>query len=150
MGQNIAGNIQADFPGEEVLPPDTTNLVLQLSSDSLHTYYNAWSVADSVQANMDGDDGALAQIEQLNQSLGQNLLGNGPALLAAVQLNTEATLHIAQELQIANELHAVEVKMHAVEHAEVLNEKTQAHATEATAREWGVSAFVQEAETLIP
>ena len=150
MGQNIAGNIQADFPGEEVLPPDTTNLVLQLSSDSLHTYYNAWSVADSVQANMDGDDGALAQIEQLNQSLGQNLLGNGPALLAAVQLNTEATLHVAQELQIANELHAVEVKMHAVEHAEVLNEKTQAHATEATAREWGVSAFVQEAETLIP
>jgi hypothetical protein len=54
MGQNIAGNIQTDFPGEEVLPPDTTNLVLQLSSDSLHTYYNAWSVADMVQGNMVG------------------------------------------------------------------------------------------------
>jgi len=150
MGQNVSGSIEADFPGEEVLPPDTVPIVMQLSNDSLHTYYNAWSVADSVQANMDGDDGALAQIEQLNQSLGQSLLGNGPALLAAVQLNTEATLHVAQELQIANELHAVEVKMHAIEHAEVLNGKTQAHATEATARQWGISAFVQEAAALIP
>jgi len=53
MGQNISGTIQTDFPGEEVLPPDTVPIVMQLSNDSLHTYYNAWSVADSVQANMD-------------------------------------------------------------------------------------------------
>jgi len=150
MGQNVTGAIQADFPGEELLPPDTTPIVMQLSHDSLNTYYNAWSVADMVQSNMDTDDAGLANVEQLNQSLGSGLLGNGPALLAAVQLNTEASIHVAQEMQISNELHAVEVKMHAVEHAEILNEKTQAHATEATARQWGISSFVQEAAALVP
>jgi hypothetical protein len=64
MGQNVSGSIQTDFPGEEVLPPNTVPIV--------------------------------------------------------------------------------------IEHAEVLNEKTQAHATEATARQWGISAFVQEAAALIP
>jgi hypothetical protein len=151
MGQNVTGTIQTDFPGEEVLPPDTTPIVMQLSKDSLNTYYNAWSVADMVQSNMDADDAALANIEQLNQSLGSGgLFGNAPALLAAVQLNTEVGIHIAQEMEISNALLAAELKMHAVEHAEILNEKTQAHATEATARNWGISAFVQEAESLIP
>jgi hypothetical protein len=150
MGQHVTGTMQADFPGEEVLPPDTTPIVMQLSNDSLNTYYNAWSVADMVQSNMDADDAALANIEQVNQSLGSGPLGNGPALFAAVQLNTEVGIHIAQEMEISNALHAAELKMHAVEHAEVLNEKTQAHATEATAREWGISAFVQEARSLIP
>ena len=28
MGQNITGSIQTDFPGEEVLPPDTTPIVI--------------------------------------------------------------------------------------------------------------------------
>jgi hypothetical protein len=107
-------------------------------------------VADMVQSNMDADDAALANIEQVNQSLGAGLLGNGPALFAAVQLNTEAGIHIAQEMEISNALLAAELKMHAVEHAEILNEKTQAHATEATARQWGISAFVQEAESLFP
>jgi hypothetical protein len=50
----------------------------------------------------------------------------------------ESNLHIAQELQYSNELAAVQIKMHAVEHAENLDERAQAHATEATARNWGI------------
>lgn len=136
-GAGVTESIQADFPGEELLPPDTMPVVEQIVNDSMNTYYNAWDVADEIQGNMDSDDAALAQIEQLNQSLGTGVLGTGPSLMAAVQLVVESNLHIAQELQYSNELHAVEIKMHAVEHAENLDERAQAHITEATAENWG-------------
>jgi hypothetical protein len=136
-GANVTQPMQADFPGEELLPPDTMPLIHQIVSDSMNTYYNSWNVANEVQGNMDSDDSALASIEQVNQSLGSGGAGGGPSLLAAVQLVVESNLHIAQELQYANELHAVEIKMHAVEHAESLNERAQAEFTEATARNWG-------------
>jgi conjugal transfer/entry exclusion protein len=113
-------------------------VVQQMVSDSMNTYYNAWNIADEVQGNMDSDDSALASIEQVNQSLGGGILGGGGAsLLAAVQLVVETSLHINQELQYANELHAVEIKMHAIEHAENLDERAQAHITETTAQNWG-------------
>ena len=136
-GAHVTQSMQADFPGADLLPPDTMPLVKQIVGDSMNTYYNAWTIADEIQGNMDADDGALASIEQLNQSLGSGLLGAGPSLLAAVQLVVETSLHINQELQYANELHAVEIKMHAVEHAENLNERAQAQITEATAQNWG-------------
>ncbi|MBV8358612.1 MAG: hypothetical protein JO189_11835 [Deltaproteobacteria bacterium] len=149
MGANVTGSIQIDFPGEEVLPPDTVPIVMQLSNDALHTYYNAWSLADAVQSGLAGYDASLAGIEQLNQALGQSgILGSGPALLAAVQLNVEANLRIAQDIELTNALLAAELKIHSIEHAEVLNEKTQAHATESTERLWGISTFVHEAEAL--
>jgi hypothetical protein len=136
-GHNVTGTMQTDFPGEELLPPDTMPVVQQMVSDSMNTYYNAWNIADEVQGNMDSDDSALASIEQVNQSLGGGILGGGASLLAAVQLVVETTLHINQELQYANELHAVEIKMHAIEHAENLDERAQAHITETTAQNWG-------------
>jgi len=135
MGANVTGTIQSDFPGEEVLPPDTMPVLDQIVPDALNTYYNAWTVADQIEGNMDQDASALANIEQVNSSLGG--APGSASLLAAVQLVVESNLHVAQELQYTNELLSVEIKMHAFEHAEQLNEKSQAEITEATASNWG-------------
>jgi hypothetical protein len=135
MGARVTGTIPTDFPGEEILPPDTMPIVQQDVADSLNVYNNAWTVADELEGNQDADDQALANIEQVNGSLGGGL--GGAALLAAAQLIVESNIHVAQELQYNNELLSAEIKMHAFEHAENLNERARAHITETTAQNWG-------------
>ncbi len=136
LASNLNGGINSpqlfagNFPGWVALPPNATQLSKQISGVTLKTYAGALSAAQQQAAGFSNEDSQLAAIETGNQ--------NATAVLQAIQVNTEAELAVAQQIQLLRQLVVIQVTLEATKAGEELNERTQAQATAAKSANLGM------------
>jgi P-type conjugative transfer protein TrbJ len=137
LGQNLTHGISdsqtfaANFPGWLALGPDAAQTAKQVSSAAMNTYVGAFSVAQQQANGFSSEDGHLASIEGRNQA--------AQGALQAIQVNTEAQLAVAQQIQLMRQLLVTQITMDAVAHGEQLNERARAEATSAKSLNLGVA-----------
>ena len=136
LASNLNGGINSpqlfagNFPGWMALPPNATQLSKQVSAITLKTYAGALSAAQQQAAGFPNEDSQLAAIETGNQ--------NATAVLQAIQVNTEAQLAVAQQIQLLRQLVVIQVTLEATKAGEELNERAQAQATAAKSANLGI------------
>jgi conjugal transfer/entry exclusion protein len=120
----------ANFPGWVALPPNATQISKQVAAGALATYAGALGAAQQQAGGFQNEDSQLAAIENGNQS--------ATAMLQAIQLNTEAQLAVAQQIQLLRQLVITQITLEATKAGEELNERAQAQATVAKSANLGV------------
>jgi hypothetical protein len=136
LASNLNGGINSpqlfagNFLGWVALPPNATQLSKQISGVTLKTYAGALSAEQQQAAGFSNEDSQLAAIETGNQ--------NATAVLQAIQVNTEAELAVAQQIQLLRQLVVIHVTLEATKAGEELNERTQAQATAAKSANLGM------------
>lgn len=126
-----AATMSVMFPGWMPLLPDAIPQDSMIATTGLATYQAAVQVAQSQAADFDAENTYLTSIERANTT--------APGLLAAVQINTEAQLATATQIQMLRQLTVSLITIEALRNAEELNERAQAGATNAQAISMGVS-----------
>jgi hypothetical protein len=121
----------AVFAGWLPLPLDVVPTASSIATLGLGTYEAAVQVAQSQAADFDAENTYLASIES------QNVGAAG--VLCAMQVQTEAQLAVAAQLQMLRQLLVTSITVNALDHAETLNERAQSAATTAQAINLGVS-----------
>jgi hypothetical protein len=119
------------FAGWLPLPLDVIPTAASIATLGLGTYEAAVQVAQSQAADFDAENSYLASIES------QNVGATG--VLCAMQMQTEAQLALAAQLQMLRQLLVTSITVDALDHAETLNERAQSAATTAQAINLGVS-----------
>jgi hypothetical protein len=122
--QNFADN----FPGWEALPANSADLAAGIAAVTLQTYGEAIALAQSQEQELEGED--FSAIETTSS--------NAPAVLEALQANTEAVLADVQEQQYTRQLLATLITVEATKAGEELNERAQMEATNAMS--WNLGA----------
>jgi hypothetical protein len=118
------------FPGWQPLPPNSTDTVaIPLAATVLTTYGQALALAQSQEQELEGEN--FSNIEATS--------ANSPAVLQAIQANTEAQLQTAEELQYVRQLLAALITVEATKSGEEFNERAQQEATTATSFNLGVA-----------
>jgi hypothetical protein len=125
-----AGLFSSTFPGWQALGPDSTQKAKQVAGISLSTYAGALAAAQQQANGFGAEDSHLSGIEQTNQSVA--------GVLQAVQLNTEAQLALAQQIQLERQLLVTLITVESVKAGEELNERSREAATIATSANLGV------------
>ena len=121
--------IEAEFDFNTLTYVDVLNLGSVTTLDH-GTYAGALSAAQQQAAGFSNEDSQLAAIETGNQ--------NATAVLQAIQVNTEAELAVAQQIQLLRQLVVIQVTLEATKAGEELNERTQAQATAAKSANLGM------------
>jgi hypothetical protein len=119
------------FPGWVPLLSDVIPAAAAIATTGLNTYAAAVQVAQSQAADFDSENTYLASIEA------RNVAATG--LLCAQQMQTEATLALAAQIQMLRQLEIAHITINAFEHGETLNERAQQEATDAQTFNFGVS-----------
>lgn len=130
-GVSTAQAFAASFPGWMPLPPNAAQLSKQITALTLQTYSSALSVAAQQAGGMASEDSHLASISAQSAS--------ATGLLAAIQANTDATLALAQQVQLQRQLSLTQLTVDTVRAGEELNERAQQQATVAQSTNLGVS-----------
>ncbi len=119
------------FPGWVPLPADAIPQGATITTKALATYNAALAAAQTQAAGFDAEGTHLGSIEAAN------LKSTG--LLQAIQINTEAQLAVAQQVQLLRQLEVSHITLEATKAGEELNERAQTEATSAQAANLGVS-----------
>ena len=130
-GINSGQIFSAIFPGWVPLPADAIPQVANITTKTLATYSAALNAAQTQAASFDAEENHLGSIESAN-------LG-AAGLLQAVQINTEAQLAVAQQIQLLRQLEVSHITLDATKAGEELNERARTAATSAQAANLGVS-----------
>ena len=130
-GINSGQIFSAIFPGWAPLPPDAIPQGANVISKTMATYSAALNAAQGQAASFDTEENHLGSIESAN-------LG-AAGLLQAVQINTEAQLAVAQQIQLLRQLEVSHITLDATKAGEELNERARTAATSAQAANLGVS-----------
>jgi hypothetical protein len=128
---NSAQVFSALFPGWVPLPADAIPQDVTITTKALATYNAALAAAQTQAAGFDAEETHLGSIEAAN------LKSTG--LLQAIQINTEAQLAVAQQVQLLRQLEVSHITLEATRAGEELNERAQTEATSAQAANLGVS-----------
>jgi hypothetical protein len=128
---NSAQVFSALFPGWVPLPADAIPQGATITTKALATYNAALTAAQTQAAGFDAEETHLGSIEAAN------LKSTG--LLQAVQINTEAQLAVAQQVQMLRQLEVSHITLEATKAGEELNERAQTEATSAQAANLGAS-----------
>jgi hypothetical protein len=119
------------FPGWKALPADTIPVSATIATAGLATYQAALAAAQQQASGFDSEDTHLGAIESGNRA--------STNVLQAIQLNTEAMLAVAQQLQLLRQLSVAQITLDATKAGEELNERAQSEATSAQAANLGAS-----------
>jgi hypothetical protein len=114
-------NFATDYPGWQPLPNNSSQLAAQVTTDTMSTYASAVSDAHSQMSELEAE--SLSGLEQLSSS--------AQAVLFELQVNAEVGFQIVNELKLIRQLLSDVLLVEATHHAEELNERAQANATEA-------------------
>jgi hypothetical protein len=120
-----AASMAVLFPGWVPLLPDAIPEDETIATVGLTTYENAIQAAQTQAADFDAENTYLASIESAN-------VGSA-SLLGAVQINTEAQLATATQIQMLRQLVIAQITVEALRNSEELNERAQQGATDAQA-----------------
>jgi hypothetical protein len=126
-----AASMAVLFPGWVPLLPDAIPEASTIAATGLATYEAAVQVAQNQAADFDAESTYFASIERANVA--------STSLLGATQINTEAVMAVATQLQMLRQLEIVHITIDAMHHGEELNEKAQQEATDAQTFNFGVS-----------
>lgn len=126
MSSGIAdpGTFAAMFPGWVDFGPDAATLAAQITQNTMQTYANVMSVAQSQAGDFAAEDTHFGAIEGCNAA--------ALSVLQAIQCNTEAQLATAQQIQLSRQLQITQLILDAVHHGQELDEKAQKGANEQT------------------
>jgi len=130
-GINSGQIFAAIFPGWTPLPADAIAQSASVTAKTMATYIDALNAAQGQAASFDTEENHLGSIESAN--LGAS------GLLQAVQINTEAQLAVAQQIQLLRQLEVSHITLDATKAGEELNERARTAATSAQAANLGVS-----------
>jgi hypothetical protein len=119
------------FPGWQALPADTIPASSAIATAGLATYRAALAAAQQQASGFDSEDTHLGALESGNQA--------ASSVLQAIQINTEAMLAVAQQIQLLRQLTVAQITLDATKAGEELNERAQGEATSAQAANLGVS-----------
>jgi len=125
-----AASMAVLFPGWVPLLPDAIPEDEVISTIGLTTYESAVNVAQAQAADFAPENVYLSGIEAANVS--------ATSLLGAVQINTEAQLATASQIQMLRQLVITQITVEGLHHAEELNERSQAQATDAQTWSGGI------------
>jgi hypothetical protein len=131
QGIDTAQKFAANFTGWQPLPANAATMIKNLTTLSLNTYGGALTVAQQQVQGFQAEDSQLANIEQENQGITSMLQGQ--------QLIVEAILALCQQIQRERQLMTTLINLEAVSHAEQLQERAAAGATDATFLNLGVT-----------
>jgi hypothetical protein len=118
-----AGAMAVLFPGWVPLLPDAIPEDETISTIGLTTYEAAVQVAQAQAADFNPENVYLTSIEAANVS--------STSFLGAVQINTEAQLATASQIQMLRQLVISQITVEALRNSEELNERAQQEATDA-------------------
>jgi hypothetical protein len=121
----------AMFPGWVPLLPDAIPADATIVTVGLGTYEAAVQIAQNQAQDFDSEGTYLASIEAQNAS--------ATGVLCAQQMQTEATLALASQIQMLRQLLITHITIDALRSSEELNEKAQQKATDAQTFNFGVS-----------
>jgi hypothetical protein len=119
MGSGIA-NAQAfamTYPGWIDFGPNAAATAAQITTQTLKTYADAISVAQTQAANFGAEDTHFQALEACNAA--------SVSVLQAIQCGNEINLAAAQQTQELRQLEITHIMMDAVNYGETLNEKSQ-------------------------
>ena len=121
-GVNVS-NYQELFPGWKPLSPTSTIQASDIAKQTMLTYSGAFQSAESQSRELTTEN--FNNIERLST--------NSTTVMSAVQANTEATLAVAQQLQLVRQILIALTTVESTKATEELNEKAQAMATKQSA-----------------
>jgi hypothetical protein len=125
-----AATMRVIFPGWQALQPDNIAADAAITQAALGTYEVAVQAAQNQAAGFDGEGTYLTSIEAANTS--------SAGVLQAIQIETEAELAVASQVQMERQLMISLITIEALRDAEELNERAQAGATTAQSANGGV------------
>jgi hypothetical protein len=125
-----SATMQAIFPGWMSLLPDNISANAAITQTGLGTYEAAVQIAQNQAADFDAESTYFASIESANVG--------STSLLGATQINTEAAMAVAAQVQMERQLIVALITVEAFRSADELNERAQAGATTAQAANMGV------------
>jgi hypothetical protein len=119
MGTGIADaqSFAATYPGWVDFGPNAAATAAQITNQTLTTYADAISVAQTQATNFSAEDTHFQALEACNAA--------SVSVLQAIQCGNEINLAAAQQTQELRQLEITHIILEAVNHGEQLNEKSQ-------------------------